>query len=190
MGSETSKSKGQEAVGFEQLFSMHHRTVLSYCARRCPRSDAWDAASEVFVVALRRPDQVPPPDEALPWLLGVAHRVLANQRRGEKRRRSLTERAVGTVGETAPLPDEVLVRDEDATEVIEALSRLRPADREVIQLALWEELSPVEIAEVLGVSRSAVDQRYSRAKKRLSHELASATRKRTTRARTEGGGVA
>lgn len=190
MGSETSKSSGHEASGFERLFTMHHRTVLAYCARRCPQSDAWDAASEVFVVALRRPEQVPPPETALPWLLGVAYRVLANQRRAENRRRSLAERAAGTVGETDPLPDEVLLRGEDATAVIAALSRLRPADREVIQLTLWEEMSPVEIAEVLGISRAAVDQRYSRAKKRLSRELDSASRKRPTRTRTQGGGVA
>lgn len=182
---------GDQHPGFERLYSMHHRAVLAYCARRCSRSEAWDAASEVFLVALRRPDQVPPPDQALTWLLGVAYRVLSNQWRSERRRRSLAERAAGAVGETAPLPDEVLIRSEEATEVMEALSRLRPPDREVIQLTVWEELSPTEIAEVLGISRPAVDQRYSRAKKRLARELSrqGLMRRRATQATTEKGGV-
>lgn len=181
-----------EKSGFERLYAMHHRAVLAYCARRGSRSDAWDAAAEVFVVALRRPEQVPPPDQALTWLLGVAYRVLANQWRSERRRRSLTERAAGTVGVAAPHPDEVLIRSEEVTEVLEALARLRPGDREVIQLTLWEELSPSEIAEVLGISRAAVDQRYYRAKKRLARELGGqgVMRRRATRVTTEKGGVA
>jgi RNA polymerase sigma-70 factor, ECF subfamily len=183
---------GEEHADFERLYSMHHHTVLAYCARRCSRSDAWDAASEVFLVALRRPDQVPPPEEALAWLLGVAYRVLANQWRSQRRRRSLAAKAAGMAGEADPHPDEVLIRSEEATEVLEALARLRPADREVIQLTLWEELSPTEIAEVLGISRPAVDQRYSRAKKRLARELSGQgfITRRATQVRTEKGGAA
>jgi RNA polymerase sigma-70 factor, ECF subfamily len=39
------------------------------------------------LTAWRRLDEVP--DPALPWLLGVARRVVANQRRGEQRRERL-----------------------------------------------------------------------------------------------------
>ena len=57
---------------FEALYRAHAADVLAYCARRTNREEAKDAASEVFVVALRRIDDIPAGDRALPWLYGVA----------------------------------------------------------------------------------------------------------------------
>ncbi len=155
---------------FELLYATHHRAILAYCARRCPRWDAWDAAAEVFVVAWRRFDDIPSAEEARAWLIGVAFRVLANQRRSASRRARLFERASRDRA-WAPLPDEQILRNEEDREVLEALSRLSRSDREIVQLTLWEELSPSKIATVLGISRDAVDQRYTRAKKRLARQL-------------------
>lgn len=184
------RTTGQDAA-FEALYSAHHRAVLAYCARRASRSDAWDAASEVFVVAWRRFGDVPETDEARAWLFGVAYRTLANQRRSEQRRRRLNQRAARAGDDTAPLPDAQLIRNEEEAEIITALSRLRPADREILRLTLWEELSPADIAQVLGISRAAVDQRYSRAKRRLARELNRPTliQGRATRITHEEGGA-
>jgi RNA polymerase sigma-70 factor (ECF subfamily) len=90
------------------------------------------------------------------------------------------------------MPDEQLLRNEEDREVIEALSRLSRTDREIVQLALWEELSPSEIATVLGISRDAVDQRFYRAKKRLARRLDGdrfVTRRATQAVAREGGGT-
>jgi RNA polymerase sigma-70 factor (ECF subfamily) len=157
-------------ASFELLYASHHRAILAYCARRCPRWDAWDAAAEVFVVAWRRLDDIPRPEEARAWLIGVAYRVLANQRRSAGRRARLFERASRDRA-WAPMPDEQVLRNEEDREVLEALARLSRTDREIVQLAMWEELSASDIAVVLGLSRAAVDQRFTRAKKRLAHQL-------------------
>ncbi len=185
-----SRTTGQGAA-FEALYSAHHRAVLAYCARRASRWDAWDAASEVFVVAWRRFGDVPTTNEARAWLLGVAYRTLANQRRSEQRRRRLIQRAARAGDETAPSPDAQLIRNEEEAEVITALSLLRPADGEILRLTLWEELPPADIALVLGISRAAVDQRYSRAKRRLARELNRPTliQGRATRITHEEGGA-
>jgi RNA polymerase sigma-70 factor (ECF subfamily) len=184
-----SNRDGRQAP-FEQLYAAHHRAILAYCARRCPRWDAWDAAAEVFVVAWRRIDEVPPAGEVRAWLIGVAFRVLSNQRRSASRRARLFER-VSRDRAWAPMPDEQLLRNEEDREVIEALSRLSRTDREIVQLTLWEELSPSQIADVLGISRDAVDQRFSRAKKRLARQLEGhrfMTRSATQPVAKEGGG--
>lgn len=183
--------KGGSQEAFEDLFAAHHRDVLSFCARRCPIWDAWDAASEVFVIAWRRRNEMPPPEEARAWLFGVAHRVLANNRRGDLRRAFLVQR-VSQTQPWAPLPDEPLLRNEEELEVRTALTRLRDTDREVIMLTLWEELTPSDIAAVLGITRAAVDQRYSRAKKRLAGELGRGlftTRHATQSQMRKGGGA-
>lgn len=182
---------GGEDHYFESLFTEHHRAILAYCARRASRSDAWDAASEVFLVAWRRLDDVPPSDEARAWLLGVAYRVLANQRRSSQRRNRLTHRAAGSIPDPPDSPDAQIVRNEEETDVIDALFRLKPLDREIITLTLWEELPPTAIAEVLEISRAAVDQRYRRAKRRLARELSipTLTTGRATPLTNEEGGA-
>jgi RNA polymerase sigma-70 factor (ECF subfamily) len=185
-----SNQSGREAH-FELLYATHHRAILSYCARRCQRWDAWDAAAEVFVVAWRRFDEIPPPEEARAWLIGVAFRVLANQRRSAGRRARLFEKASRDRA-WAPMPDEQVLRNEEDRAVIEALSRLSRTDREIVQLALWEELSANDIAVVLGISRAAVDQRFARAKQRLARKLEgdrSVRRSATQAVAKEGGGA-
>jgi RNA polymerase sigma-70 factor, ECF subfamily len=78
---------------FELLFERHRRSVLGYALRRVDEpADAADVLAETFLVAWRRLGGVPEGDDARPWLLAVARRVLANQRRGERRRDSLAER--------------------------------------------------------------------------------------------------
>jgi RNA polymerase sigma-70 factor, ECF subfamily len=174
---------------FEALYQAHHRAVLAYCARRASPWDAWDAASDVFLVAWRKLEAVPATPEARAWLIGVAFKVLTNQRRGTRRRLHLMTR-IGSTPSAVPPPDEQILRAEEDRAVIEALARLKPTDREIITLTLWDELSPIEIAQVLGISRDAVDQRYSRAKRRLSRQLGSDGRPKgnaTQTQATEGG---
>jgi len=67
-------------------------------------------------------------------------------------------------------PESQVVRQADYERVIAAASRLSEADREVLRLAAWEELSHTEIAMILDCSVSAVDQRLHRAKKRLTRQ--------------------
>jgi DNA-directed RNA polymerase specialized sigma24 family protein len=62
------------------------------------------------------------------WLIGVAFRVLSNQRRTSSRRTRLVEKASRDRA-WAPLPDEQLLRHEEDREMLDALARLSPADR-------------------------------------------------------------
>ena len=180
---------GPETAAFETLVRAHQRDVLSYCARRATRADAWDAASEVFLVAWRRIDDIPSEAGVRAWLFGIAYKVLSNQRRSARRR--LFEKASAETM-SRQLADEPVVANPVDDGLIEALSRLKAADREILQLTLWEELSREEIAEALGISTEVVHKRYSRAKRRLRDELAekSAMKGRATQVTTRNGGGA
>jgi RNA polymerase sigma-70 factor, ECF subfamily len=68
---------------FEALYRANVRSVLGYVLTRTSREDAQDVVSNTFSVAWRRFDAVP--EDPLPWLIGVARRVLAD-RRSEVRR--------------------------------------------------------------------------------------------------------
>ena len=159
-----------DADAFDLLYRSYQAEVLAYCRRRTNPADAHDAAAEVFTIAWRKIDQVPDGERARTWLLGVAYRVLGHQWRSRRRVTRLRERLTNLGSATEPGPESVVVRRAQDREVIEAAERLRHSDREVLRLAGWEELPHAEIAEILGISVAAVDQRFHRAKKRLAKE--------------------
>jgi RNA polymerase sigma-70 factor (ECF subfamily) len=68
-------------------------------------------------------------------------------------------------------PEEQVVRRAADEEVLAAVRRLKPMDREVLMLSAWEDLVPREISDVLGISVAASEQRLHRAKRRLAKIL-------------------
>jgi RNA polymerase sigma-70 factor (ECF subfamily) len=147
---------------FEALAAQVWEPLQRFLARRAGPHDAEDVLAEVLLVLWRRLDDVPD-DGALPWSYAVAHRCLANARRGEERRLTLLRR----LRDEPPLPP---APDEDP-ELACALARLRGADLEVLRLWAWEGLEPRDIAVVLGLTANAAAVRLSRARTALRKEL-------------------
>lgn len=150
----------------ERLFEQHYPAVLAYALRRAPSAVAEDIASETFVVVSRRLEDIP--IDALPWLYGVARRVLANERRGAARRDRLTRELQHDAE-----PVWVDTEHSDARNVLTALAQLPSPDREALMLTAWEGLTSAEAATVVGCSAIAMRARLSRARRRLAHLLAS-----------------
>jgi RNA polymerase sigma-70 factor (ECF subfamily) len=175
MGQRSSELNGPASIRrsrFEELYRADRAAVAGYVLRRAGNvEDAADALAEVFVVAWRRLDQMPAGVESRLWLYGVARRVLANQRRGERRRHALSERlrAEARVEDYQPAPAA------DVKELALAFGRLPERDREVLALEAWEGLDCGEIATVLGCSRNAARIRLHRARRRLHEELTGST---------------
>jgi RNA polymerase sigma-70 factor (ECF subfamily) len=137
-------SEIERRAGLERLFEQHYAAVLAYALRRAPRAVAEDVVSEAFVVVSRRIEDVPV--DALPWLYGVARRVLANERRGEVRRDWLTQElglnAVPVCADTA---------HSDVGRILAVLAQLPEPDREALMLTAWEGLSSAEAAAAAGL---------------------------------------
>jgi RNA polymerase sigma factor (sigma-70 family) len=147
---------------FDALFRSYSSDILAYCGwRAASASDAQDALAEVFLTAWRRLDELPDGDAARVWLYATARRVIANQRRSNRRFVALRERLAyePTPGTHEQTTEETLVH--------EALLRLGPRDREVLLLAEWEELSPAQISAVLGCLTVTVRGRLHRARRRF-----------------------
>jgi RNA polymerase sigma-70 factor (ECF subfamily) len=139
--------------------------------RRASSADAEDACAETFLVVWRRIDEIPPDPRALLALYGIARRVLSNQSRGFHRRGRLHTKLTN-LGVAPPAdPMHVVVQSADDRVVSEAVQRLKPTDREIVLLDVWEDLSRQEIAEVMGMTRAAVDQRIHRAYQKLARAL-------------------
>ena len=155
---------------YRRLFADYHRDIYAYCRRRTDAQTAADCASETFLVAWRRIDDVPGGDASLPWLYGVARKTLANEFRGARRRRRTSDSLRDNPSQADPSPEVLVIRREQDQQVLKALASLRPRDREVLQLALWEELPHAAIAELLGCSTQAVTQRIYRATRQVCKE--------------------
>jgi RNA polymerase sigma-70 factor (ECF subfamily) len=181
---------------FELLYAKHGPAVKAYVLRRTGASIADDVVAEVFVVCWRRFEEIPV--DPLPWLLGVARRVMSTQRRGERRRGALRERLAERAGETLVETPETLLEDLPLTFVVdgiggspdaidrlgdgtlagltdtalaEALAGLSEADRELLLLIAWDGLSSTEAAAVLGVKPATARVRLLRARRRLTQAL-------------------
>jgi RNA polymerase sigma-70 factor (ECF subfamily) len=171
----------------QKAFRSHYDEVLAYCARRIGRNEAEDAAADVFAIASRRVNEIDW-QTARPWLYGIARGVLANRWRSQRRRLRLMGHLAGQTISRDDRPDDVLVRRVEELEAIRALDHMRPADREVLMLSAWEDLTGPQIARVLGLSVSAAEQRLHRAKHRFARalQLASSSAKPELKLNNEG----
>jgi len=158
---------------FESLYIEYRLQVLAYCTRRIDRSLASDACSETFLVAWRKVEDLPVPPQTLPFLYGVAAKVIANQRRTVRRKTRLDHKMRNLGVATAEDPSVVVIRAERDRQVEAAVRSLNSRDREIVMLYAWEELPRSAIAEMMGMTKSAVDQRIHRSYKRLGRTLGS-----------------
>jgi RNA polymerase sigma-70 factor, ECF subfamily len=156
---------------FERLFRAHERDVRAYCARRLDSAAVDDAVAETFSVAWRKIDQLPVDASALPWLYGVAYRVIQHEWRSNGRRARLFRRSISVYERPHRGAGEELDEGEDLRTVIEAASRLPDDDQEILRLTLWEEITPTDAGVVLGITADAAKQRARRARKRLAEEF-------------------
>lgn len=166
---------GAQESRFEALYAEYYGRVLGYVVRRAPATVAGDVVADVFLVAWRRLDQVP--DEPLPWLLGVARKTLANERRGVRRRVALSE-ALAQRGSNEEHTE--LALNDEMQVLADAVNRLAETDRELLRLVAWDGLKTREAAKVLGISHPACRVRLHRLRRRLAREIADQTNSRST----------
>lgn len=150
-------------VRFEALIDEVGEPLRRYVVRRTGRETAQDVLADAFLVIWRRLDDVPD-EAALPWCYAVARNCLHNEQRSVRRQRLL----VGRIARTSPTPEVATSPELPDPALHEALARLRPQDRELIALWAWEDLSPADIAVVLGITVNAVNIRLHRARRRLA----------------------
>jgi RNA polymerase sigma-70 factor (ECF subfamily) len=150
---------------FDDIFAACYDPLLAYARRRVD-SSADDVVAETLTIAWRRLDELPP--DPLPWLFGVARRVIASDRRGEGRRLALLQR-LASEGSPPHQGD----RQDANSALLAALATLGEADREALLLVAWDELTPQRAAAALGCSAVAFRVRLHRARRRLRGALSS-----------------
>jgi RNA polymerase sigma factor (sigma-70 family) len=158
-------SVGGRPDAFVEVVRRHEVAVYGFLARRAGREVADDLLGEVWLRAFAaRGGYEPSHADALPWLYGIARNVLREYWRASLR------------AAQAPAPDVVdpwdevdarLDSDARARALAAAVRALRASDREVLLLVAWEQLTPAEAADVLGIPQGTARSRLHRARTAL-----------------------
>ena len=178
-------TRPDRAAVASRLFDTHAPRLLSYLAGRAGRTVADDLLSEVFVVVLRSTGGLTaaePADEAREraWLFGVATNLLRRHRRDQLRALRATDRldrAAATLLQHGP--EDGVVAGLDARDRLrdftDELSRLAPADLDLLLLIAWGGLSPTEAAGALGIPAGTARSRLHRIRHTLRHPATTPT---------------
>ena len=155
------RSLGQPRA-FAELFDRHAGVVGRYAALRLGADAGEDILSETFLVAFARRMAFDTTwDSALPWLFGIASRLIRKHRATEaKHLRSSIESvhreehiSHGDLETTiARLDAEISTR-----ELAPRIASLSAKDRETLLLYAWGDLTYEEVAAALGVPVGSLD---------------------------------
>lgn len=158
------------ADAFVEVVQRHEVAVHGFLARRSGRQAADDLLGEVWVRAFAaRGSYDLAHADARPWLYGIARNVLRAHWKAE-----------AAVSHSAAEPtldpwDDVVDRLDSAARapaLASALRALPAAERDVLLLVAWEQLTPAEAAVVLGVPQGTARSRLHRARTTLRPILA------------------
>ena len=168
------------ADAYRELVLRFQRPVLSIIHRMVQDVElAEDISQEVFLKAYRKLGQYDPSRKLSSWLFKIAHNTTIDYLR-RKRVDTVPLEAESDDGEStwevlkspeSQQPDRQTQRSEIAEGLEQAMNRLKPAYREVLQLRFGQGLQYDEIAEVTGLKMGTVKIHLHRARKLLATEL-------------------
>lgn len=176
-----------------EVFSQHRdklqRMVRFRLDRRLyGRVDPADVMQDVWLETSRRIEDYTT-NPAVPffvWVRQIAYQIIIDLHRrhlGAQKRNVSQEVSIGKsncdtslsiaaqlVGDLTS-PSRAAMREERLTRLREALDSMDEMDREVLALRHFEELGNNEVADILGIQKTAASNRYVRALKRLKQVL-------------------
>ncbi|MBO3751306.1 RNA polymerase sigma factor [Streptosporangiaceae bacterium NEAU-GS5] len=157
---------------FAHVFDRHADAIHDYAARRLGDQQADDVTADTFLVAFRKRHRYDlARDDARPWLYGIAANLIAGHRRSEVRRLKAMARAPRELEHTGDLAFEQASSAAMRPAIAAALARLSAAERDLLLLVAWADLSYEEAARALGVPVGTVRSRLHRVRAKLRRHL-------------------
>ncbi|WP_026554152.1 RNA polymerase sigma factor [Arthrobacter sp. 35W] len=157
----------ERELAFIALHKDCYPRIFRFVRRRVNDAEvAQELAADVFRVAWQKWDEAPVVEPF--WLFTVARNLLGNAYRSHERQQALQVRLRESAAtESGPDADNALVD--------EAMAGLREKDRDILQLAYWDDLTIAEIAGVLRCSESAAKVRLHRAREAFRKRMPAPT---------------
>jgi len=156
------------------LIRRHARRVYRFFSTRAA-AVASDLTQQTLLACVEGHDSLRADGSFRAFLFGIARRQLLMHLRGRYRADRRIAPRHPSIDRISPgsktTPTRQIARDQRRDELAAAIRRL-PVDFQIaIALTYWEQLSPAEVAEVLGVPTGTVKSRLARARHRLRAEI-------------------
>ena len=157
---------GDEAA-FTRLVAAYHEDLLRVAFVITGDADAASEAAQLaWQVAWKQLDKLRDPERVRPWLVAIAANE-ARQLLRRERRRFVVEIGAGSASPAPADPTSGIAR----LDLVNAIGRLKPEDRELVAMRFALGLDSFEIAHARGVSASGIRARLARVLTQLRREL-------------------
>jgi RNA polymerase sigma-70 factor (ECF subfamily) len=158
----------QVSVDFGDIYRLHADPVFRYCLSQLrDRDAAEDVAADVFASAFAAYRRVRfDGDGVRPWLFRIARNAVIDQQRRARTGVRLLERLRGPRQPGTDVESLAAVR-QDLRDLLVAMARMRPRDRQLVGLRVAGGLSYAQIAEVMHMKENAARMATQRAVARV-----------------------
>ncbi len=149
---------------FGILYERYVERIFNYTYYRTGNlHDAEDLTARVFQRAMNHIRSYT--DRGVPfsaWLYRIAHNLVANWHRDRSRRQEIPINDLPVLPSKSDLPESRLVHSQEQDSLLRLIRRLPPDRQQLLILKFVENLSNVEIGQVMGRSEGAVKSLYHR----------------------------
>lgn len=170
-----------DELALNRIMARHREKLFHYLIRSVQNeSEALDLAEEAFVRVFLNREKFNSKLRFSTWLYAIATNLARDRLRWFSRHRNVSLDAVtaenerplvDSLAEAKPQPHEQLQTEERVTEIRTALAQVPEDLRTPLILAEYENLSHVEIAQILKCTPKAVETRIYRARQQLREKL-------------------
>ncbi|MBU9711214.1 RNA polymerase sigma factor [Bacillus tamaricis] len=156
----------------DSLCEIYYRDVYQYCLYFTNnKSDAEDLTQETFMKVMKALPTFNHQSKVKTWIISIAKNTAIDHYRRKKIVKFIPDLFLSKEITKEGLPESELYMKEDWQEVVDALTSLKPAYRNVIILRGIQEVSIKETAEILNWKESKVRVDYHRAIQQLQSIL-------------------
>ena len=161
-----------DSVALRELYDRHGAWLLARLMRRCnDREVVLDVLQDTFMAVWKDAHRWRRDGDVAGWLWGIAFRRMASRLRARKQVVLMPEWDTGASG-VLPAAEEQVLLGVEYGDLGEAMRRLSPEFRAVVQAVVLDGLTTREAGRLLGVRENTVRTRLHRAKAQLRGALA------------------
>jgi RNA polymerase sigma-70 factor (ECF subfamily) len=162
----------RDRKAFKKLYQMYYTDIFRYLRSMVNSAEqAEDLAQETFITAYKKIEQFEWRGTSIKsWFIGIARMKAYESFSKNDIELSLGNEKVEEV-DNLTIDRSLEVETELVVEIESAMEKLKPKEREVIALKVWEEYTFVEIAEMTDTKESTVKMRFYRSVEKLKEIL-------------------
>ena len=167
------RAAAQDAAAFEQLMLLHQKPVYNICWRMAGNAeDALDLSQEVFLKLWRTLAQYQFDAAFSTWLYRIAYNTAISHTR---RRRPRTVEINDRQYELPDDQEEILFRETQMEYLEQALQRLAPDEKALVELFYLQKIPVHELAAVTGHTEGSIKVKLFRIRKKLAALISNRT---------------